>query len=207
MKNSIEYRSFTIQVDDNIKDTRTITGLAIPVESKSQLLGGKFYETISRNAVDENLILKNDVRLLYNHEPGFGSLGRSKYGEGSLRLYVEDDGLHFETELPRTSFGDTILEGLRRKEIDSCSFGFIVGQNHFEKNPDGTYNRSIESFNKLIEISLLDVAPAYLDTDVAMRSIDEIEEAEKSLEEQKKQEILDELKSKREEFNSLCEDK
>ena len=78
MKNNknLEYRSFTLTVDDNIKDTRSITGLAIPVESQSQLLGGKFYETISREAVTDNLINSNDIRLLYDHDPSCGCFAR-----------------------------------------------------------------------------------------------------------------------------------
>ena len=147
------------------------------------------------------------MRLLVDHDESQGCLARSKYGEGSLRLYIEDDGLHFETELPHTNLGDAILEGIRRKDYDAMSFGFICGQNHFEKNPDGTYNRTIDSFNRLIEASILSQRPAYLATEVAMRSIDEIEEAERALEEQKKQEILDDLKAKREEIESLCTDK
>ena len=207
MKNNknLEYRSFTLTVDDNIKDTRSITGLAIPVESQSQLLGGKFYETISREAVTDNLINSNDIRLLYDHDPSCGCLARCKYGEGSLRLYVEDDGLHFETELPNTQLGNSILEGLRRGDVDALSFGFFVGKDNWTKNSDGTYNRRVDEISKLIEISLLDVRAAYSDTEVAMRSIDEMEEAEKAVEEQRKKEIKDKLQSMREELNSLCD--
>lgn len=220
--NKIEYRKFELRYDDILQPTRTISGLAIPVESRSQLLGGSFYETISRTAVTEELIRNNDVRLFVDHLPERGTLARSKYGEGSLRLSVEDDGLHFETELPKTALGDEILEGIRRGDFDSMSFGFICGEDNWSENTDGTYNREIRSISRLMEASILSQAPAYLATDVALRSLDEYKaqqeaekrEQEKQAEIEKEQaeqeakrieELNQRLKTQREMFNAMFE--
>jgi HK97 family phage prohead protease len=198
--NNIEYRTFAFTDDNYDADSHIIRGLAIPVESRSQLLGGKFYEVIAREAVSQELIDSNDVRLLYDHNPAAGTIGRSKFGVGTLRLYVDDEGLKFECEIPNTPFGKTIEEGIRRKDIDGVSFGFYVGKDEKEKNADGTFNRRVLSFRKLVEISVLDVLPAYTDTQVAVRAIEEIEEQEK-IEAKKKND--EELEKIRDSFSEL----
>lgn len=198
--NNIEYRTFAFTDDNYDADSHVIRGLAIPVESRSQLLGGKFYEVIAREAVSQELIDQNDVRLLYDHNPAAGTIGRSKFGVGTLRLYVDDEGLKFECEIPNTPFGKTIEEGIRRRDIDGVSFGFYVGKDEKEKNADGTFNRRVLSFRKLVEISVLDVLPAYTDTQVAVRAIEEIEEQEK-IEAKKKND--EELEKIRESFSEL----
>ena len=198
--NNIEYRTFAFTDDNYDADSHVIRGLAIPVESRSQLLGGKFYEVIAREAVSQELIDSNDVRLLYDHNPAAGTIGRSKFGVGTLRLYVDDEGLKFECEIPNTPFGKTIEEGIRRRDIDGVSFGFYVGKDEKEKNADGTFNRRVLSFRKLVEISVLDVLPAYTDTQVAVRAIEEIEEQEK-IEAKKKND--EELEKIRDSFSDL----
>lgn len=195
--NKIEYRSF--ELTSTISEDKVISGLAIPINSRSALLGD-FYEIISPSAVNDQLILNNDVRLLYDHDPSFGSLGRSKYGEGTLHLSIEDDGLHFECQLPDTSFGKMVYEGLRRNEIDAVSFGFYVGEDNWEQNLDGTYTRTILSIDKLVECSILDVAPAYSSTEVALRSLEEF----KQQEEEKKAQIIAKLDVQLNEINELC---
>lgn len=193
--NNIEYRTFAFTDDNYDADSHVIRGLAIPVESRSQLLGGKFYEVIAREAVSQELIDSNDVRLLYDHNPAAGTIGRSKFGVGTLRLYVDDEGLKFECEIPNTPFGKTIEEGIRRRDIDGVSFGFYVGKDEKEKNADGTFNRRVLSFRKLVEISVLDVLPAYTDTQVAVRAIEEIEEQEKIEAKKKNDEELEKIRA------------
>ena len=198
--NNIEYRSFELRYDNENEGSRLISGLAIPVESRSQLLGGKFYETIIRSAISEDLILNNDVRLFVDHIPERGTLARSKYGKGSLRLYIEDDGLHFETELPSTPLGEEILNGIKRGDYDCMSFGFYCGDDEWEANADGTYNRRILSIDKLVEISCLSQSPAYLATDVALRSLEDFKQSE----EDKKSQIIAKLDAQLNEINDLC---
>ena len=81
--NTNEEQNVTINVE-----SRKISGLAIPVESRSELLNGVFYETISRDAVTEDLINSMDVKLYVNHDPSQGTFARSKHGKGSLKLFI-----------------------------------------------------------------------------------------------------------------------
>ena len=134
-------------------ESRTIKGLAIPVESRSELIYGEFYETIQRSAISQDLIDNNDIKLYVNHDPSQGCFARSKYGNGSLHLFVTERGLEFETDLPDTEKGNELLQGIERRDYDALSFGFIAGKDHFDKKPneDGTWNRYIDEIIKTIE--------------------------------------------------------
>ena len=179
-----------------------IRGLAIPVESRSELLGGEFYETIRSSAVNEDLVKSNDIKLYVDHDSSQGTLARSKYGSGSLRLQITDRGLEFETELPRTSQGDYLLEGIRRGDFDAISFGFMVDKDSWSRNEDGTYERSIISFRTLAEISCLSQLPAYSATNLSIRSLEDFKQAEKD-EEDRKQSIYSHLDEKMKEIDEI----
>jgi HK97 family phage prohead protease len=177
--NKLEIRA-TGYFDKN-EDSNIIRGLAIPVESRSELLFnenkyGYIYETITRSAVDENLIKNNDIKLYVNHDPSQGTLARSKYGEGSLKLFVTERGLEFQTELPNTEFGNEIREGIKRGDYDAISFAFYLYKEHYDDNPnpDGSWNRYIDSFALVDEISILSQLPAYSATNVDLRSLDDV---------------------------------
>lgn len=195
----IEIRS--IQADFSFDEGRKISGLAIPVNSQSELLyrnGKKFYETISPLAINDNLINSQDIKVYLNHDESQGTFARSKYGEGSLHLSITERGLEFEFEAPNTSFGEALLEGIRRGDYDAISFCFIPDEKSelVTFNEDGTLNRTINNILWLDEISILSCTPAYSATDVNIRSIDNVIE-------ERNQEILTNLDSKLAEINSL----
>ena len=175
------------------QESRKIGGLAIAVESKSELLGGSFYETIKRSAVDDNLIKSNDIKLYMNHDSTQGTIARSKFGKGSLRLFVTDKGLEFETEVPDTEKGNEVLEGIRRGDIDACSFAMIPDSVTWTENEDGTFSRDINSFKIIDELSILSCLPAYSATEVDMRSLEDFKSYEETrAEDEKKEEIKSE---------------
>lgn len=187
MKNNLETRSYVAEFVADA-DSRNIHGLAIPVESMSELLGGEFYEIIRSTAINQELIDRNDVKIYLNHDSSQGTFARSKYGNGTLHLYITERGLEFEFDAPNTAFGDALLEGIRRGDYDAISFAFAVGEDKWDMNEDGTYTRSILSFNMLDECSILSQLPAYSATDVDIRSLEDYKE-ERKLEEAKKEEI------------------
>lgn len=80
-------------------------------------------------------------------------MARSKHGEGSLRLEVDEIGLKYTFEAPNTALGDELLEGLRRGDINTSSFAFTVGSDNWSKREDGTYLRTINSINELFDVS------------------------------------------------------
>lgn len=205
MKNSnLEIRSIVSEIRSLEEESRKISGLAIPAEARSELLYGEFYETISKDALTEDLINSMDIKLYVNHDASQGTFARSKYGKGSLRLFVTDRGIEFETELPNTAQGDMLLEGIRRGDYDALSFAFAPDEDEWTENEDGTYNRTIHSIAFLDEISLLSVAPAYEQTEVNCRSLENFKEEQRQAKEQKDKEILDSLDAKIKEFEEAA---
>lgn len=206
-KSNLEVRYITSEIRALEPESRKIGGLAIPSESRSELLrtrDGDFYETISRDALTEDLINNMDIKLYLNHDSSQGTFARSKRGKGSLRLFITERGLEFETELPNTVFGDMLLEGIRRGDYDALSFAFIPGQMKWKDNKDGTWDRTINSIDVIDEISLLSVAPAYEATEVACRSLENFKEEQRQAKEQKDKEILDSLDAKIKEFEEAA---
>ncbi len=203
MKKNLETRYITTEIRSVDEESRKISGLAIPAESRSELLYGEFYETISRDALTEDLIKNNDVKLYLNHNEGHGTYARSKYGEGSLRLFVTDRGIEFETSLPKTVFGDALLEGIRRGDFDALSFAFAPEEDEWEENEDGTYNRTIRSIGFLDEISLLSCAPAYEQTNVKIRSLEDYKEQRNKEKEEHDKAILESLNAKLKEIEDI----
>ena len=207
MNKNLEIRSFQTELttsEDN--ESRVIRGLAIPIESRSELLNGEFYEVIRSSAVNNDLILNNDIRLLVNHDEVQGTYGRSKGGKGSLKLYITERGLEFETELPNNAYGNYLLDGIRRGDFDEMSFAFIVDKDEWKKNNDGTYERSIVSFGLLTELSVLSVKAAYSATNVNVRSLESYKEELRAKEEAEKQAQVESLKKIAEiedDFNDL----
>lgn len=201
--NNLEIRNITTEIRSNEENSRKISGLAIPAESRSELLYGEFYETISKDALTEDLINSHDVKLYLNHDSSQGTFARSKFGKGSLRLFVTDRGIEFETELPNTAFGDMLLEGIRRGDFDALSFAFAPEDEEWKDNGDGTYDRTIRSIAFLDEISILSCAPAYEATEVKLRSLEDFKEEKRQAEEKKKEEILANLNKLSEEINEI----
>ncbi len=191
MKN-LEIRNNQTEIRSIEEESRKVSGLAIPVGKRSELLYGEFYETIAPEALD-GLIENHDVKLYINHDASQGTFARSKFGHGSLRLFITDRGLEFETELPNTALGDMLLEGIRRNDFDSMSFAFCPDKEEWEDNGDGTYNRTIRSISFLDEISILSCAPAYEATEVKLRSLEDFKEAKQREIEERKNTILNQL--------------
>lgn len=202
MKNNLELRSYAADFAADI-DSRNIHGLAIPVESMSELLGGEFYEVIRSTAVNQELIDNNDIKIYLNHNSGEGTYARSKYGQGTLHLYITERGLEFDFDAPATAFGDALIEGIKRGDYDAVSFAFAVGTDKWDMNEDGTYVRSILSFDILDEISILSQLPAYSATDVSTRSLEAYKE-QRNQEEANKQAIIEKLDNIMQDVDDSC---
>lgn len=188
---NLEYRSFQLQDNTIDEEKHTVRGLAIPVESRSELLGGMFYETIKRSAVDEDLIKSNDVKLYINHDSSQGTFARSKFGKGTLKLSITERGLEYEAKLGNTERAKELLEGIERGDYDAVSFAMCVSKDEWKENNDGTYSRSISKLSVLDEISILSQLPAYSATDVTCRSL---EDFKKEQEEIREKETLERIK-------------
>lgn len=157
-------------------DSRTIEGYAVVFNSESRDLGG-FTEIIDKDALN-GIIETSDVFCYLNHDEKRGVLARSKQGKGSLCLEVDEKGLRYAFEAPKTALGDELLEGIKRGDISSSSFAFACGEDKWEKRSDGTYLRHIKNIKALYDVSPV-YSPAYDATSVDKRGLDELKDAEK----------------------------
>ena len=174
--NNIERRYVAeVRKAEDDPESRRVSGYAAVFGSSSLPLmdwdHGEFEEVIDRNAFD-GVIEQSDVFAVLNHDNSRGVLGRSVNGTGSLSLFVDDHGLRYEFDAPRTALGDELLEGLRRGDITASSFAFNVQDERWEEQEDKTYKRTILKIGRLYDVSPV-YNPAYPDTSVAQRSLDE----------------------------------
>lgn len=164
-------------LDLSKSEGRTIEGYSIVFNSLSNDLGG-FKEIISPSAITDETIRKSDILFLLDHNKDRGVLARSKNGEGSLRISIDERGVKYTFDAPHTSLGDEILEGVRRGDLSKCSFAFVVGDDRWMKQEDGTVLRTIDSIKQLYDFSLV-YTPAYEETIVVnKRGLEELMENE-----------------------------
>jgi HK97 family phage prohead protease len=135
-------------------------GYALKWDARSQNLGG-FRERVAMGATADS-IQRDDVRALYNHDPNL-VLGRNR--SGTLRLSEDTEGLHYEVDMPDTTYARDLATSMERGDVSQSSFGFKVsgpdGQD-FAEDDDGFPLRTLN------KISLFDVSPvtypAYVDS-------------------------------------------
>lgn len=143
-----------------------IMGHAAVFNDAAQIMPG-FREQIKPGAFTD-AIQQDDVRALFNHDPNF-VLGRNK--AGTLRMTEDKKGLAIEVDPPDTQFARDLMVSMKRGDITQMSFGFRVVDETWDEDKDGNVTRTLN------KVSLFDVSPvtypAYVNTDVAVRSLAE----------------------------------
>lgn len=186
------YRTMGIvdQMSSDDVENRHVSGYAIVFDTPSEDMG--FIETISRNAITQEFVDKCDVLAFFNHDQS-KVFARSNKGRGSLKLTVDERGLKYEFDAPKTDLGDELLEYIRRGDVSQSSFGcFIDRKDHDAVTTERRNGKLFKTINKIAY--LFDVSPvfqpAYDATSVVNRSkeeakkeYDEIVEREKNYDE------------------------
>jgi HK97 family phage prohead protease len=157
-----------IRADGAVKVAR---GYAALFNTRADI-GGFFTESIAPGAFTETL-KSSDIRALVNHDSG-RVIGRST--AGTLRLKEDATGLAVEIDLPDTTDGRDLAVQLARGDISGMSFGFRVTNDQWDETGD-TPERTIRGV-ELFEVSAV-AFPAYADTSIAMRSLDEARKEQK----------------------------
>ena len=168
-------------------DSRLIEGCAIVFNSVSEDLG--FREIIESTAISQDLIDNSDIYLNFNHDDD-KILGRSNCGKGSLNVELRKNGVYFSIEAPKNDLGATVLEYLKRGDVDKCSFCFWVDPDDEEAETwtyeDGIAIRTIHKIAGLHDLSIV-WNPAYSETTVSARSLEKLNELRAKQEEEKKE--------------------
>jgi HK97 family phage prohead protease len=134
-------------------------GYALKWDARSGNLGG-FRERVALGATTE-AIQSDDIRALYNHDPNL-VLGRNR--SNTLRLSEDSTGLHYEVDMPDTTYARDLATSMERGDVSQSSFGFKVRSDgdSWAEDDDGFPLRT------LTRVSLFDVSPvtypAYTDS-------------------------------------------
>lgn len=143
---------------------RTIAGYAAVFGSTADI-GDSFREIIAPGAFSG--AVSGDVRALIDHDSG-RIIGRTT--AGTLRLREDDMGLAVEIDLPDTTDGRDLAVLIERGDVSGMSFGFVVTKQMWDETGD-VPTRTIQAVD-LREVSVV-AFPAYDDTSIALRSLDD----------------------------------
>lgn len=165
-----------INSEFQVDESRTVTGYAICFNSPSEDLG--FIEVIHAGAVTDDTIKNSDVFAKFNHDDG-KVLARSKFGQGSLLLEVDEKGLRYMFESPKTELGNELLEYLKRGDLNQSSFAFTVDvtdptAEKWHKEGETLY-RDIYKIERLYDVSPV-FQPAYEATTCESKRFKEVQD-------------------------------
>lgn len=150
-----------------------LEGRAASYNVLSDDMGG-WRERIMPGAFTRALNEKQDVRHLLNHKP-YPVLGRTS--AGTLELTEGTDGLHFRTLLSDSFIAEfpSFVEGVERRDINECSFGFVALDTNWVEEQDASSKRNRPIvIRELRDLELLDIStvtyPAYPETKTQVSS-------------------------------------
>ena len=178
-KEDLEVRNLDSEIrmygDD---EEKRVEGYAAVFNQSTQL--GNVEEVVMPGAFEGRL--EDDVVALFNHDQNM-PLARSRNGQGTLKLEVDEIGLRYSFTLGEQSYAKDLAESIKRGDVSGSSFGFIVRDDEYERKSDGGYIRRIKSISRLADISPV-LTPAYPQTSVKLRdAISAMEEEDKTFEE------------------------
>lgn len=160
------------------KDNRppTLKGYAAVFDAETDI-AGLWREKIARGAFADAISKASaDVHALKNHDDNI-VLGRMK--AGTLRLAEDEHGLAAEIDPPDTPEARSLIESIKRGDIDQMSFAFTM-RGGVQKWDDSQTPplRIIEKVGDLYDVSVV-TRGAYPTTEIGLRSLDSHREDER----------------------------
>lgn len=154
-----------------------VVGMPIVFDVWSLDLGG-FQERIRREAVEFSFAERTDRHLFIDHDAS-KVMGRTL--SGTLRDEITDAGVRIENDPPDRTDAADVLESIRRGDIDGMSFAFRVPPDgdEWEYAETGPWFRTIRKM-VVSEYSIV-ARPAYPQTDVALRRLEDARGARRRL--------------------------
>jgi HK97 family phage prohead protease len=148
--------------------------------------GRELREVIRPGAFDYAISNNQDVRCLYEHDFKL-ILGRVR--AGTLRLAVDDYGLHFDCDLADTSRAEDLTADIQAGNVSGASFSYLPrpGGETITKGSDtvGPYTLAEITSADLYDVSPTSI-PAYAGTAVVSRSLEQVREAEQAATEKRR---------------------
>jgi len=159
--------------NENDSEEQRIEGVAAKYNSVTTI-GNWFKEEVLPGAFDD--VLNDDVRCLFNHDPNH-ILARSVNGEGTLELFVDQNGLNYRYQTPNRTFAKDLEDAIRTGDVSQSSFGFSVSEENWIEVEGELPLRQIVKVKRLYDVSPV-TYPAYPDATVGKRSLTEFQTKE-----------------------------
>lgn len=141
-----------------------IEGYAALFDTRTDL--GYVYEEIAPGAFDD--VLNDDVRCLFNHD---ANLILARSANGSLTLEVDSVGLKYSYVTPNRSYAIDLQDAIQSGDVSASSFAFFAKEVQWiELKGAEKYVRRVTKVEQLLDVSPV-TYPAYQDTTVAQRSL------------------------------------
>lgn len=169
-------RSYTFtDLRTNSDDDYNIVGHAAVFNQKTNI-GGYFDEVIERGAFDGCDL--TDVSLFVNHIQSSIPLARSRDGQGTMVIGIDDKGLFIKAKLDIENNQDAknLHSAISRGDISGMSFAFRVKDQKWEDMDSDMPLRRIFKVSKVSEVSAV-TYPAYQGTDIDSRSKQDLDDA------------------------------
>lgn len=154
----------------NSSPQNQLEGYSLKFNTPSKNLGdagAPFIEVIAPNALDG--VDFSNVFLLNDHDY---SEPLASVKAGTLKLDVDNVGLHFVATLPDTTLAKDTIENVKSGNTTDTSFAFIVAPDGdtFSTDENGTTVRTIKKIASLLEISVCTVGAYSFDDAVKVNT-------------------------------------
>lgn len=166
-------------------ESRTIEGYILKFGVRSRLLcdwWDNYYEVLEPGCITRETLDACDIILTMFHDRQL-VLARSNQGTGTLNYEIDEVGVKFWADMPKTVDGDKALELVQRGDIAGCSFIYSTDESDSEnavsyerldekdKNGDDILLRHVKRIDAVYDFTLT-TTPAYEQTEVTRREVE-----------------------------------
>lgn len=172
----VEIRDARVEPSGNGGD-RIFSGMAVVYDAPSEPLWtprGSFREVILPGTINEELLARSSVELLYNHNP---DSVMATTEAGTLDLTPTDEGLKVWARLdPEDPDVQRLESKVRRRSVTKMSFAFAMddeseANDRWYEDEEGGIWREISRMSELFDVSAVG-RPAYRQTSAALRTLE-----------------------------------
>lgn len=182
MNREIRAFNFEVRAKNDEEHGAHLEGRPIVYDARTDL--GWYDEIIERGALD-GADLK-DVRFLVNHNTDMIPLARSRNNNSNstMQMAIDDDGMVIRVDLDveNNTEAKSLYSAVERGDLDGMSFMFAVDGDKWDDIESEHPTRTITKLAKVYEVSAV-TFPAYEQTSISARGLDEaLDSAKSSLE-------------------------
>ena len=141
--------------------TALITGYVNVVGRESRVLqdiSGEFVEVIEPGTFARALSKVDSVGLMFNHMRDVDT------ADNTFELAEDNIGLYAKAVIKDAE----VIQRAKENKLTGWSFGFYENAEKWDNRADGMRRRTVTDLD-LVEVSILDVTPAYIATSIEMR--------------------------------------